>query len=300
MFPPRGIAVSRTAVLVVLVLFSFVLTGGNSEDPPGQNPGALAAGLECFEQLDFECAIELLGAAAASGRITRNETLVDIYRKLAESHLALGQRKEAVDRFADLLRLDPGYRITSAEISPKILDALEEARERIKSETREPVPVVPPSLPEPFMELGMSGGAEFLVGEDNRLLDTGPAVELEANFLLGGAWRTGIGLRYAFHGVSASDHDVHAAGAWASFGGEWNPGIFALAAHAGVGFVHFGILNEEGKTGLWLPLRLCAGFQLTPAIHLGLVVSPGWLITFDEETRSSFTLSVGGRFKAAF
>ena len=261
-----------------------------------------AAGVACYEQLDYQCAIELLGAAAreeSGGDIAR---LVDIYRKLADSHLALGRREEAVGDFINLLRLKRDYRIEAAGTSPKILDAFGEARERLKKEelARLKKKALPPPPPEPWMEIGFNAGAEFLFGTDADLLETGAAFGVEACFVLAGPWRVGGGLRYTFHDLSENDSTVHLAGGWAAGGAELELGPVRTRLLAGVGLARFGILDHEGKTGLLVPLRLSATIPVSGDLNMGLQVSPGWLITMEADPQSSFTLSVGGRISMVF
>ena len=112
-----------------------------------------AAGLACYEQLDFHCAIELLSAAAREESGGDPARLLDIYRKLADSHLALGRREEAIADFVQLLRRNPDYQIDKSGTSPKILDAFGEARDQLKREEqarlikKAPPPPPPPSRP---------------------------------------------------------------------------------------------------------------------------------------------------------
>ncbi len=162
---PRALIAS----MIFWCFFSSQATDSRAQNPPKQD-STYRAGLACFDQLDFSCAIELLGAAAQSGATDKNR-LVDIYRKLAESHLALGQRKEAVLDFIALLEIQPAYDITSAGVSPKIIDALDQARQRIEKD--KPIPVEPPSKP---------AGIEF-----GRALDlaTEPELKAEALYNLG-------------------------------------------------------------------------------------------------------------------
>jgi tetratricopeptide (TPR) repeat protein len=288
---PRALIAS----MILWCFFSNHPTDSRAQNPPKQD-STYRAGLACFDQLDFSCAIELLGAAAKSGATDKNR-LVDIYRKLAESHLALGQRKEAVLDFIDLLEIEPAYDITSVGVSPKIIDALDQARQRIKKD--KPIPVEPPSKPA-GIEFGLTAGAELLIGDDKRLLKTGPVFEIEGNFVVSGPWRAGFGLRYTFHELSENSSSLHLGGAWASFGGDWQLGSVHLAALAGLGVAYFGIPNEEGKTNLVIPLRFSAGLSIGSGIQLGLVLEPNWLLSLDDSLKSSFTFCLGGRLLVAF
>lgn len=251
------------------------------------------AGLACFERLDFPCAIELLEAAKLQpGRST--ETLSDIHRKLAESYIAQDKRDRAVQEFVELLRLNPAFELDSPDTSPKILDALQEAREKLEPPKAEPV------VPDPWLEMSLQGGAELLVGTDSDLLDIGPIVELGADFVLSGPWRLGAGLRYAFHDVSGDSSTVHLGGGWLTFGGSWNLDLIHLGAAAGVGVSYFGIPDQEGKTALLIPSRVYVNFPVLPNFQVGLIFSPALVVTMDDDVKSSFTMGVGGRLCLVF
>jgi tetratricopeptide (TPR) repeat protein len=263
-----------------------------------------AAGMACYEQLDYQCAIELLGAAAREDSGGDPARLVDIYRKLADSHLALGRREEAVADFIKLLRLNREYRIETAGTSPKILDAFGEARERLKKEEMARLEkksrdrVRPP--PEPWMEVGFNAGAEFLFGNDADLLETGAAFDVEATFVLAGPWRVGGGLRYTFHDLAENDSTMHLAGGWAAGGASLKLGPLHTQLLFGVGLARFGILDQEGKTGLLLPIRLTVTIPVSGDLNMGLAAAPGWLVTMESDPKSSFTMSVGGRISMVF
>ena len=281
-------------------MFALLLTGllatyfSDAREKPAENP--YAAGCACHEQLDFACAIDLLTVAAHQTDPRDQTRLIDIHRRLAESFLALGRRSEAVATFEALLKIDPAYSIESPGVSPKILDALSVARQNLAQKTTPPAEK--PDAPA-WLELGLAAGAELLVGQDRRLLRTGPVFELEGNYILPGPWRLGLGLRYTFHEVSASGSLVHAAGGWVSLGMVFRIGSFHLGGHLGLGTEHFGVAGEDSKTGMLIPLRVCASLELSQDVRIGLLAEPGWLLTFDSGARSSFTASVGARLVLA-
>ena len=261
-----------------------------------------AAGVACYEQLDYQCAIELLGAAAREEPGGNPTRLVDIYRKLADSHLALGRREEAIADFKNLLRLDRGYRIEASGTSPKILDAFGEARERLKKEelARLEKKALPLPPPEPWMEVGFNAGVELLVGQDADLLKTGAAFDVEATFVLTGPWRVGGGLRYTFHDLAENNSTMHLGGGWAAGGAALRVGPVRTQLLAGVGLARFGIPDQEGKTGLLLPLRFTASIPVSGDLNMGLQIAPVWLVTMESDPKSSFTLSLGGRISMVF
>lgn len=261
-----------------------------------------AAGMACFEQLDFQCAIELLGAAAREESGGDPARLLDIYRKLADSHLALGRREEAIADFVQLLRLDPDYRFEGSGTSPKILDAFGEARDRLEREEQAKAEkqAQPPPPAEPWMEVGLSAGAEFLFDKDSDLLQTGAALDVQATFVLTGPWRAGGGLRYAFHHLSENDSTLHLVGGWAAFGAALEAGPVHTQLLLGVGVARFGIPNEEGETGLLLPMQLTANIPVSGGLNLGLVAAPAWMVTLENDPKTSFTLTLGGRIGMVF
>ena len=274
-------------------------TGARSAEParPPSRADAYTAGLECYQRLDFACAVELLGAARTEADDDRERT-IDILCKLAESHLALGQREEAVDVFEDLLRLEPGYRVRQDEVSPKIVDALQQARRRLR---RPPEAVVADEAAgPPVLGLGLGAGAELLVGRDRTLLEVGPVVEFEIDWFIRGPWFLAAGLRYAFHDLSAGSSTVHLGGGWLGGGWRQEVGPARLGVAAGAGGVCFGIPDDQGKAGLLLVLRLTAAFPIQRNVEAGLVLAPSWIVTGDAGLDSSFTMGLGGRLGLLF
>lgn len=261
--------------------------------PAEPGADAYAAGTACFEQLDYHCAIELLGAARSQTGVD-GERMIEIYRKLAESHLALGQRREAVAAFSRLLDLEPGYRIEKEGTSPKILDAFSEAQKLREQEEPARMEIRAPPPKEPMMQIGFSAGAQLLFGRDRDLLHTGAAFGLEADFFLDGPWRALIGLRYSFHDLRQDDSSVHLVGAWGGFGAAMDLGPVQAGIAGGVGLARFGIMDREGKTALLIPLRLSASLPLG-GLCLGLFAEPGWMITIQSGAATSFAVVAGAR-----
>ncbi len=262
-----------------------------------------AAGQACFEQLDFACAVDLLTAAAYATHASDHARRIDIQRKLAESHLALGQRNKAVSAFELLLRIDPRYRIDAPGTSPKILAALEEARSKQKAPaaTRRDGTQVQVRQPEAgrSVRIGLAGGAEFLVGGDRRLLEIGPVVDLDLMYQFSENWLLGGGLRWAAHSLADDDSTLHLVGGWAGTGPAFRLGPVLLAGTFGFGVSRFGIPDREGKTALLLPLRLTTDVRLHDMFELGLSFSPSLVLSLGD-FRSSLTLDLAARLVLVF
>lgn len=275
-------------------------TGARSAEParPPSRADAYTAGLECYRRLDFACAVELLGAARTEAGGGRQRT-IDILRKLAESHLALGQREEAVEAFEDLLRIEPGYNVQPDEVSPKIVDALQHARRRLHRSSQAGV-VADRATGPPVLGLGLGAGAELLIGRDRTLLEVGPVVELEIDWFVRDSWSLVAGLRYAFHDLSAGSSTLHLGGGWLGGGWRQQVGPARLGVAAGVGGTYFGIPDDQAKVGLLLLLRLTAAFPVQRHVQVGLVLAPSWIVTGDAGLDSSFTMGVGGQLCLLF
>jgi hypothetical protein len=259
----------------------------------------LEAGLQCFADLDYTCAVELLGAACADTALPPERLRLGLAR-LSESHLALGQREAAVAVLLRLLEVEPGWG-PPEDAPPKLRAALEEARRR-----RSPAPppagtaAIAPEAPHTTLRLGLAGGGEFLLGRDAELMDHGPLVELEASLALNALVRVGLGLRWSEHGILATDRDqaLQALGAWLGVGLAGDLGALGLSASLGVGVHHFGVLDEEAKTGLWLPFHLGIDVSLLDWLRLGLSLTPAFTVLPDEgRTSTTLSLAAGLQFE---
>ncbi len=250
------------------------------------------AGVACFDQLDFTCAIDLLTAASYSTKPSQADRWCDIFTKLAESHLALGQQELAVEDFSKLLKGVSDFRISRPGTSPKILEALQEARRRISESLTKDVSSSEKNSfqkakrkhPESVSNVALSVevGAEFLSGQDKSLLDTGPVLSLELLHEYSHPWIIGGGIRWSIHGVSSSDDSIFILSAWAGGGLSVTLGSFRLYGLLCIGGGWFAITGGDGRGGLVIPLRLGAGWQISQNWGLGLAFTPSWILTFGD------------------
>ncbi len=201
------------AGLCALALFAPAATRGADD---GARADPLEAGLQCFADLDYACAVELLGAACAQKGLAPARLRLGLAR-LAESHLALGQREAAVAALLGLLELEPGLALPD-EAPPKLQAALEEARRR-RAPAPAPAPAAaqaaPPAAEAAWLRLGLCAGGEFVLGQDAEHLAHGPLLGIEASFGLNDLVRVGLGLRWSEHGILAAQDEraVEALGA---------------------------------------------------------------------------------------
>ncbi|HOX42775.1 MAG TPA: tetratricopeptide repeat protein [Myxococcota bacterium] len=261
---------------------------------PADQADPLEAGLQCFAELDYACAVELLGAACTAPYLPAERLRLGLTR-LAESHLALGQREAAVAALQRLLEREPSLALP-AEAPPKLQAALEEAR-RLRTPGPGPgdarADAQAEARADTWLRLGLGGGGEFLLGRDAELLQHGPLLELEASLELNALVRVGLGLRWSQHGLRTEGRDaaLQALGAWLEVGVAGDVGPVGLQAMLGFGLHHFGVLGEEAKSGVWVPLRLGVDFRLLSWLRLGVCVVPA-LTALPDEGRTSLTIGL--------
>ncbi len=264
-----------------------------ADRPPAPAADAYRAGLACYQQLDFSCAVDLLTAAAWQADPADRRRWCRIHRLLAESHLALGQRDEAVAAFVRLLGSRPDYAIDEPGVSPKILAALEQARRQLDREsTSGRASASGAGQTEHPLQLDLAGSAQFLVGRDADRLHTGGGLELALLYRYTSHWLLGGGARWSVHSLAGADRQLHLGAGWAGAGPCWSFGPLELTGVVGLGVGHFGVPQRDSRTALLLVGRLGASWRVHPRLALGLFFAPsGWICP--DGLDSSLTFAVG-------
>jgi hypothetical protein len=101
----------------------------------------VATGVRQVEEGDFEAAVATLEAAIPRlrGDPARVPLLVQADIQLAVAHTALDHTAQAVQAFSEALTLSPNLRLDPQRFSPKVLRALETAREQAAQRTGGPM-----------------------------------------------------------------------------------------------------------------------------------------------------------------
>src|SRR5258708_11530729 len=123
----------RRAVSWVLILACGALpAGATAQETTASAESGIATGVRQVEEGDFEGAVATLEAAIARlrGDPQRVRLLVQADIQLAVAHTALDHTAEAVQALAEAITLDPNLRLPPDRYSPKVLRALETAREQ--------------------------------------------------------------------------------------------------------------------------------------------------------------------------
>lgn len=120
----------RTACWLSIVAFAAMPTFAMQEAGTPEN--GVATGVRQVEQGDYAGAVKSLEPAIARlrGDPARVRLLVQADIQLAIAHVALDHTAQAVEAFSEALTLDPDLRLDEERFSPKVLRALETAREQ--------------------------------------------------------------------------------------------------------------------------------------------------------------------------
>jgi hypothetical protein len=120
----------RTSSWITVVTLAALPTFAMQEAETPES--GIAAGVRQVEEGDYAGAVKSLEPAIARlrGDPVRVRLLVQADIQLAIAHVALDHTAEAVQAFSEVLTLDPDLRLDEERFSPKVLRALETAREQ--------------------------------------------------------------------------------------------------------------------------------------------------------------------------
>jgi hypothetical protein len=129
-----GGAVRRgVALAVALALGGTTLVAAPrpamAQSPSDQVRTRLDEGKRLFAELEYRAAIRELEPVRADPAATRAQRLTAL-EIIGISLLILGERKEAVQAFEDLVAIDPGYALQHDDGSPKIRELFDQVRAR--------------------------------------------------------------------------------------------------------------------------------------------------------------------------
>ncbi|MCG3172703.1 MAG: hypothetical protein GMKNLPBB_00858 [Myxococcota bacterium] len=258
--------------------------------------GSLANGLQCYRELEFDCAIRELEKVRRALPSDRQRALalggVPALRHLALSHAALGNNPLAVQTFKELLKLDPDYQLDDSSISPRIKSLLDKARRESRSIAPAPGPIqpVPAGITAfPRWAARLHGGAILLAGDDQDRYTPGMAVDLGAGYRPWKDWEFSLNIGYQKPDQKPRGDlnmlDISACAGW-TFAAD----RFRLALAAGPGFTFFGI-NDLGQASAFFfrgearpGVVLGGGFRLSLLLRPALSAASG---------KASYTTVIG-------
>jgi hypothetical protein len=295
---------SRT--FVVILLISWCFSAEAEESYPGQNN--LAAGLGCYRNLDYDCALARLETALSEFSPEKDPQYLkhvgEARLVLAMIHVSRDNLDKAESELKTLLLLIPDYELPKGDHPPKVRYIFDRAK---KSATRPPVikivPVPekktpPPKIvkpaPPPFPLWSLSAEARLvaLFGDDADKASSGPGAALAFGFSASNWLTLHIAFGYSHH--SAVEEDTALQTMSLSMEGLLNIDVspVGLRLGGGVGVLSMGTQDRYDHWGLTLQATAAGAWPASGSWALVLGLHPSLLIAAGG---SSFFLPAGLR-----
>jgi tetratricopeptide (TPR) repeat protein len=274
-----------------LIFLAFPATA--QEAYPGQNN--LAAGLTCYRNLDYDCALARLETALSEFSPEKDDHYLQHISEarltLAMIYVARDNLDKAEKEFKTLLVLIPDYDLPKGDHPPKVRYIFDRAK---KSATRppikkpepepepKPVPVpAPVPVPEKPPKWSLSAQARLiaLFGEDADKASSGPGAALAFGFSTSDWLTLQIAFAYSHH--SAVDEDTALQTMSLSLDGvsRFDFEAIELRLGAGVGVLSMGTQDRYDHWGFTLQATAALAWPASGAWALVMGLHPSLLIT---------------------
>ena len=292
-------------VVVFLLLFT-ALPAAAEEAYPGQNN--LAAGLTCYRNLDYDCALARLETALFEFSPEKDPQYLKHVSEarlvLAMIHVSRDNLDKAETEFKTLLVLIPDYDLPKGDHPPKVRYIFDRAK---KSATRPPVkkpepepkpkpapdPVPDPvPVPEKHSLYSLSAQARLiaLFGDDAEKASSGPGAALAFGFSTSNWLTLQIAFAYSYH--FAVDEDTALQTMSLSMEGLVKIDLSAIELRlgGGVGVLSMGTQDRYDHWGFTLQATAALAWPASGSWALVLGLHPSLLVTAGG---SSFFLPAG-------
>lgn len=283
-------------------------------DPaPGEGPARLVdAGVRCYQELDYGCAIDQLQKALLdlqTGGQMEAGTELRARLHLAFALLAVDRDTDARGQLRRVLALDPRFTLDAAIVSPRVVAALDQVRRELVApsiptdlDPGDPVPLpVAPDLPDallrpvrivragaaldavedPRFQVDLGGGVQILTGRDAEQYEVGPGLDARFLWRVDELWAVGIGTTLHLHSVGDLDLGEGAPNSLWVLGVQPQAGLaarvapwFDVEALAVVGAVVFGHDGLDGGAGVEAGLSVGGRFRLSRTLSIAVRVTP--------------------------
>jgi tetratricopeptide (TPR) repeat protein len=200
------------------LLISLAFPAAAEEAYPGQNN--LAAGLTCYRNLDYDCALARLETALSEFSPEKDDHYLQHVSEarlvLAMIHVARDNLDKAEQEFKTLLVLIPDYALPKGDHPPKVRYIFDRAKKSvekkpIKKPPKPPKKVVPVPAPVPVPEVehpwSLSAAARFvaLFGDDADQASSGPGAALAVGFATSDWLTLQVAFAYSHHSAVEED-----------------------------------------------------------------------------------------------
>jgi len=279
---------SRT--LLVMLLISCAFPANAQEAYPGQNH--LAAGLACYRNLDYDCALARMETALSEFSPEKDDHYLQHVSEarlvLAMIHVARDNLDKAEKELKTLLVLIPDYELPKGDHPPKvkyIFDRAKKSASRPPAKKPEPEPVpAPVPVPEPTHPWSLSATARLVAffGDDADKAQSGPGGSLALGFATSDWLTLQVAFAYSHH--SAVEEDTALQTMSLSMDGLVTIDLLPVELRLGGG-VGVLAMGTDDRYDHW-------GFTLQAALALAWPASGSWALVLG--LHPSVLVSAGG------
>ena len=295
---------SRALTVILLILLPYPAQA--EETYPGQNN--LAAGLACYRNLDYDCAVARLETALSEFSPEKDDHYLQHVSEarlvLAMIHVARDNLNKAEKEFKTLLVLIPEYELPKGDHPPKVRYIFDRAKKTVekKPEKKPPKPpkppkkVVPVPAPVPVPEVkhpwSLSASARFtaLFGEDADKASSGPGACLALGFATSNWLTLQVAFAYSYHSAVEDDPALQTMALSMDGLVKIDFPAVALRLGGGVGVLAMGTRDRYDHWGFTLQATLAVAWPASGSWALVLGLHPSVLVAAGG---SSFFLPAG-------
>jgi hypothetical protein len=268
------------------LLISLAFPAAAEEAYPGQNN--LAAGLTCYRNLDYDCAL------------ARLETALSEFSPEKDDHY-LQHVDKAEQEFKTLLVLIPDYALPKGDHPPKVRYIFDRAKKSvekkpIKKPPKPPKKVVPVPAPVPVPEVehpwSLSAAARFvaLFGDDADQASSGPGAALAVGFATSDWLTLQVAFAYSHHSAVEEDTALQTMSLHMDGLVKIDLSAVELRLGGGMGVLAMGTQDRYDHWGFTLQATTAVAWPASGSWALVLGLHPSVLVTAGG---SSFFLPAG-------
>ena len=279
--------------LAVIMLISLVFPAAAEEAYPGQNN--LAAGLACYRNLNYDCALARLETALSEFSPEKDEHYLQHVSEarlvLAMIHVARDNLNKAEQEFKTLLVLIPDYKLPKGDHPPKVRYIFDRAkksasRPKIKKPEPKPEPKIEPEPapepePEPAHPWSLSAAARLvaLLGEDADKAQSGPGAALALGFATSNWLTLQVAFAYSYHAAVQDDPALQTMSIMMDGLVKLDLSAVELRLGGGVGVLAMGTRDRYDHWGFTLQATTAVAWPASGSWALVLALHPSVLVT---------------------
>jgi len=318
----------RLKHIILLLLILLFCLGNLANAEVGDSGEDFRQGLLCYGEINFTCALDYFKMAEQKEKATdpQSEKLVDIYKYMAFSQIALGMDQQAEDSFKNACMIREDFMLSKDKVSPKVYSIFEDAKKetevirlkkkqaeleakqierekdlKLKKEQESEAEVKQEAKAKPLKWLvGFSASGTPLFGNPTDDFNFGFSLALDFGYRIHEYFTVGADISYQRHGSTKVT-----SGALNIMGIALEPAFvfekpeYIVKVPLALGVATYGYGNIKNTQGMLVKIEPAIYYRVHPSVAVGAFVGPGGVILLHRSASSwflNFGLSVLGTF----